>query len=458
MKTTGRIVHYVTDIPCTEPYDIVVIGGGSAGISAAVAAGREGVRVLLVERYGTLGGTSTGALVGPFMTSYDSRGEKPVVGGIFAEVVERMAAIGGAISPDGIGFETKYASFIGLGHSHVTPFQPDTLRLVAAEMVLEAGVELLLHTDFIDVITEDDRVIKVLLRRKQGSVAVPAKYVIDCSADGDVAVAAGADFTLGRGDGQMQPATMFFRIGNVDDAKVETWIKERRQVNKDERLFESIVAEAKKRGEFSIPRDYINIYKEPEAGVYRVNVTRVLGIDGTKSEDLTRAEIEGRKQVFQLLDFLRKYCPGLENVILLEVASRIGIRETRHIIGDYILSGEDVLNGRKFPDAIARYAYPVDIHDIDGTRGRLEAIRNDYYEIPVGCLRAKKHANLLVAGRCLSADHIAHGSVRAIPACYATGQAAGALAALAVRQGVSDSRQVEVRLLQDVLRGQGAII
>ena len=458
MNVTEQTIRYGADARCTEPYDAVVVGGGSAGVAAAVAAGRQGARVLLVERSGSLGGTSTDALVGPFMTSYDSDGVNPVVGGIFTELVERMVAIGGAISPDGIGAGTEYASFIDLGHSNVTPFNADALRLVAAEMVLEAGVELLLHSDFVDVVKSGDRIDTVILRLKQGFVAVPAACVIDCSADGDVAFRAGAEFTLGRGDGRMQPATMFFRIGNVDDARVQAWIRDRRQAYPEERLFQSIVEAARERGEFQIPRQYINIYQEPEPGVYRVNVTRILGVDGTKSEDLTRAEIEGRKQVFELLGFFRKHCPGLEDATLLGVAARIGIRETRHILGDYVLTGDDVINGRRFPDAVARYAYPVDIHDVEGTRGRLEAIRNDYYEVPVGCLRVKGMPNLLVAGRCLSADHVAHGSVRVIPACYATGQAAGTLAALAAQQSAEDVRDVDAAVLRDVLKERGAIL
>jgi hypothetical protein len=458
VNVTEQTIRYGADARRTEPYDVVIVGGGSAGVAAAIAAGREGARVLLVERYGSLGGTSTDALVGPFMTSYDSEGQRPVVGGIFTELVDRMVAIGGAISPDGIGAGTEFASFIELGHSNVTPFNADALRLVAAEMVLDAGVELLLHSDFIDVVKLGDRVDTVIVRLKQGFVAVPAGFVIDCSADGDVAHRAGAAFTLGRGDGHMQPATMFFRIGNVDDEGVHAWIRNRRETHPGERLFQSIVEAAIERGEFRIPRQYINIYQEPEPGVYRVNVTRILGVDGTRSEDLTRAEVEGRKQVFELLQFFRKYCPGLENATLLSVASRIGIRETRHIHGDYVLTGDDVIEGRRFPDAVARYAYPVDIHDVAGSRGRLEAIKNDYYEIPAGCLRVKGMPNLLVAGRCLSADHVAHGSVRVIPACYATGQAAGTLAALAAKQRVEDVRAVDPGVLQGVLKERGAIV
>jgi hypothetical protein len=453
--TTYRFVKELDVLP---PCDVLVIGGGSAGIAAATAAGRAGARVRLVERYGTLGGTSTGALVGPFMTSYDADGNEPVVAGIFREVVARMEQIGGAVSPDDVGHETVFASFIGLGHSHVTPFNADALKLVAAAMVQEAGVELLLHTDFIETVVEEGRIVGAVVKRKQDMVLAPARFVIDCSADGDVAAASGADFTLGRGDGHMQPASMFFRIGNVDDEAVAQWIAERRQDHPAERLFESLVQAAKSRGEFDLPREYINMYREPQPGTYRINVTRMLGVDGTKSEDLTRAEIEGRKQVFALMRFFREHCPGLEDATLLEVAARVGIRETRHVLGDYVLTGDDVLAGRRFEDAVARYAYPVDIHDVTGTRGRLEAVANDYYDIPAGCLRVRGFRNLLVAGRCLSADHVAHGSVRVIPACYATGEAAGTLAAMATAAGFDDTRSVPTGDLQRTLRANGVLV
>jgi hypothetical protein len=446
------------EIPVLDEVDVVVVGGGSAGIAAAVSAARNGARTLLVERYGFLGGTSTGALVGPFMTSYDTKGEQPVVEGVFAELVRRMEKIGGAIDPGTIEGPGVFNAFISLGHSHITPFQADALKVVAADMLVEAGAEVLLHTDFIDVMHEEGKVHHLVIRRKQGMAGVPCKFVIDCSADGDVAAQAGAEFILGRGDGHMQPATMFFKIGNVDDERVEAWVEEHRKIHGEERLFQCIIQDAREKGEFSVPREWINIYREPRPGEYRVNVSRVLGVDGTKSEDLTRAEIEGRRQVLQLVAFMRKRCPGLENAIIMETASRIGIRETRHIVGDYLLTGEDVQEGRSFEDAIARYSYPIDIHDPTGTRTRLEGIKGDYYQIPVGTLRVKGFENLLVAGRCLSADHIAHASVRVIPACYATGEAAGALAALAVQQGVPDARQVSTEKLQKVLRDQGAVI
>ncbi len=458
MELSERLIDFRRRIPVSEGYDVVVVGGGSAGIAAAVAAGRNGARTLLVERNGCLGGTSTIGLVGPFMTSYDARSREPVVGGVFSEVVRRMVERGGAVDPATIPPGTIYSSFISEGHGHVTPFQAEVLKAVADAVVSGAGVEVLFHCECIDVMRGRGAIQGVILHRKQGTTAVPCKYAVDCSGDGDLAVMAGAEFVLGRGDGKMQPASTFFRIGNVDDVKLESWVREHRRVHGEERLFECLVLEAAERGEFTVPRRWINIYREPRPGEYRVNVTRVIGVDGTKSEDLSRGEIEGRRQVFEVMAFLRGHCAGLENAILLQVADSLGIRETRHVVGDYVLSGDDVLEGRRFPDAIARYAYVVDIHDPTGSGGKNQPIKGDYYEIPARCLRVKGLRNVMVGGRCISADHVANSSLRVIPACYATGEAAGALAALAVRQGAVDAREVAVDELQATLRRQGGIL
>jgi hypothetical protein len=207
-----------------------------------------------------------------------------------------------------------------------------------------------------------------------------------------------------------------------------------------------------------LPREYINLYREPAPGEWRVNTTRVHDIDATNPDDLSRAEIESRRQAVELMRFFRTHCPGLENVRLLNTGTQVGVRETRHVLGDYVLTGDDVLQGRRFPDAIARCAYPVDIHDPVGTRGRLEGLaQGNFYDIPYRCLVPRNVDNLLVAGRPISADHEAAASARVIPPCYATGQAAGTAAALAVNQGVSP-REVEVEALRRLLVAHGAIV
>jgi hypothetical protein len=452
------------DVPLEERADVLVVGGGSAGIAAATAAARNGARTVLVERYGFLGGTSTAGLVGPFMTSYSADGKEPVVGGIFQEVVDRMAATGGAIDPGKTEGGEKWAAYIKLGHAHVTPVHPEALKVAAMETVAEAGVKLMLHTAFVDVVRPDppaagDRLEGIVVLTKAGLRALPATVLIDCSADADVAVRAGVPVQLGReSDGRMMPATMFFRIGSVDDDRVEAFAREHETLHPGERLYECIVQEARGRGQFPVPREYLNIYREPEPGVWRANITRLHDIDGTNPEDLTRAEVEGRRQVMKVFAFMRERCPGLEGARLLEVAAQIGIRETRRIHGLYTLTGEDVLRGTRFDDAIARCAYPIDIHDPTGTRGKLVGLESaGWYEIPYRCLVPVRVDNLLVAGRCLSATHEGAASARVIPPVYAMGQAAGTAAAICARERLRP-RDLDGRRLRETLRGQGALV
>jgi hypothetical protein len=449
------------EVPVHPECDVLVVGGGSAGIAAATASARNGARTTLVEKYGFLGGTSTAGMVGPFMTSYSADGSEPIVGGIFQELVDRMVTIGGAVDPGKTEAGEKWASFITVGHAHVTPFHPDALKGAAVEMVSEAGVRLMLHTAFVDVITTESpggKIAGIVVLTKAGLAFLPAGIVVDCSADGDVAARAGAPFTVGRtADGKRMPATMFFRIGDVDDERVEAFAREHQRLHPGEHLFECIVRAARERGEFGIPNDWINIYREPEAGVWRVNTTRLHDVDGTDPEHLTRAEVEGRRQVMALLAFMRERCPGLEKVRLLDVATQIGIRETRHVHGEYVLTGEDVLSGARFEDAVARCAYPIDIHDPEGTRFSLSPVRAAYYEIPYRCLVPKGVDNLLVAGRCFSATHEAAASARVIPPVYAMGQAAGTAAALCAREGLQP-RDLPGRRLRGLLRQQGAIV
>jgi hypothetical protein len=424
--------RFVRDIPVLATPDVLVVGGGSAGIAASVAAARAGAKTMLIERYGFLGGTSTAALVGPMMTSFSTDGRARIVGGIFREIVQNMVALGGAVDPATIDRVNEYGGYIKHGHTHVTPFHPEALKLAAQEMVLDAGVDLLLHTTFVETLTGDRRATGVVITNKAGLGAVRAPVVVDTSADGDVAASAGAAFMKGRPeDGKMQPATMFFRVGNVDDAAIAAWARE----HPDQRLFESVVQAAKARGDFILPREYLNFYREPEPGVWRVNVTRVLGVDGTDPQSLTHGEMEGRRQVWWLMNFMREYCQGFERAQLLDVGTQLGVRETRRVIGEYVLTGEDCLEGRRFPDAIARGSYLIDIHDPTGTRTQLTQIQAPFYDIPYRCLVPKDTDGLLVGGRCISVDHLAFGTTRVIPQCYATGQAAGIAAATAVREG-----------------------
>lgn len=465
------------NIPVIDECEVCVVGGGSAGIAAAVGAARAGARTVLVERYGFLGGTSTAGLVGPMMTSYSADGSEPVVAGVYREVVDRMIELGGAIDPALCDHSSAYSAFIKLGHARVTPCHPEALKLAAQDLVEEAGAKTRFHTSYVQVLAEQGEISGVVVLDKAGLGLIRAQAFVDASADGDLAAGAGVPYSKGRTrDGKMMPATMFMRFGNVDDEAVEAHAR----ANPHERLFRSIVAKAQAEGRWDLPRDYLNIYREPAPGEYRANISRLLGIDGTNPDDLSRAESEGRRQCMQIFRFMQENCPGMANARLLQIASQIGIRETRHIQGLYTLTAEDVLSGRRFADAIARGSYPIDIHDpagsgmvyvgLGGTAEQAESSEfhsnvyaepqqdaPPFYDIPYRCLVAQGMSNLLVAGRCISASHEAAASARVIPQCYATGQAAGVAATLAVK-GNSQVPALDSERLRRVLREQGAIV
>jgi hypothetical protein len=448
-------IDYAKTVPVTQETEVLVVGGGPAGIAAAIASARNGAKTVLVEQYGFLGGMATAGLVGPFMTSYGIDGVDPIIEGVFRELVDRMLAIGAAIDPARVKGFSAYGGYHAYGHEHVTPFDPEALKYVAQEMVLEAGAELKFHAFFLDSLVEGDQIVGLITASKSGLEALRGEIVIDATGDGDVAARAGAPYEKGRaGDGLLQPVSLFFRVGNVDDEAVQAYMDE----HPEDESFRDIVRKAKEKGEFSHTKDWFTMFKLPRAGEWWANVSRVHGIDATDVDQLTRAEIEGHRQVIYLVDFLRKRVPGFGNCYLLDTGSQIGVRETRRIMGEYVLTAEDVFAARRFEDAIARVSFPIDIHDVNGGGGFFEGPRDGpYYTIPYRCLVPKKIENLLVAGRCISATHEAHGSLRVMPPCFATGQAAGTASALALETNTSP-RYTDVKLLRESLIQQGALV
>lgn len=447
-------------VPIVASADVLVVGGGTAGFPAALSAARNGARTVLVEKYGFLGGTATAGLVGPFMgvMATTDGGRVQLVRGIFDETIRRMEQLGGATHPEKVRPGTMLSGFKVSGHDGVTPFDPETLKYVAAELCLEVGVDLRLHSQFVQPLLDDGRVVGVVVVGKSGLQAVRASVVVDCTGDGDVAAASGAPMAKGRqSDGLCQPATLFFRIGNVDGQAVERYAFEHPEDIESGRPFASLVQAAS--SELQLPRDRINMYPTPEPSVWRVNAGRILRVDGTDVMDLTRAEIEGRRQARLLLQFFRKYMPGCERAVLVDTATQVGVRESRRIVGEYVITLEDLATGRAFPDVVALSCYPVDIHSPTDSSG---GIRGDMptapvYQIPYRSLLPLEVEQLLVAGRCLSATHEALAAVRVMPACFAMGQAAGTAAAIAARRGVPP-RGVAMASLHAALREQGAYL
>jgi hypothetical protein len=453
-------IEYRQQAPVVRECDVLVIGGGPAGIGAAVGAAKTGARVILVERYGFLGGNATASLVGPFMTSFSADGQTQLVRGVFDQLVRRMEAIGGAVHPSKVPAGVAQSAYMKPGHTGVTPFDPEAMKLVSAELCLESGVELMLHTAFLDPILEDGAVVGAILHNKAGLQAIRATTTVDCSADADVAARAGVPFHQGRdGDGLTQPMTMFFRVGNVDGAAVAAYFRAHPEEIDQRMAYSSCIRAAQAAGDYAPPRERLSLYESPQAGVWRVNASRILGTDGTKVEDLTRAEVEGRRQVFQILGFLRAYVPGFAQCTLIDTAAQVGVRETRRIVGEYTLTQDDLMTGRDFPDTIAYCAYPMDIHDPKGAGGGVsnQGETANAYQIPFRSLVPVSVEHLLVAGRCVSATHEALGAIRVMPPSFAMGEAAGTAAALAIQEGVSP-RRVPIPWLRETLAEHGAYV
>lgn len=448
----------------TYSADVVVVGGGPSGVCAAIAAAREGAKTLLIEQGGCCGGMATRGLVGPFMTCYDKDGEVQVIKGLFEEIVNRMVKKGGAIHPSEVRKKTAYTSWIEIGHDHVTPFCPETLKLVLDEMLEEENVEILYHTTFLSVIVEDSCVTGLQVSSKSGIEEVRGKVFIDCTGDGDVAFAAGIEFEKGNEElGITQPATMFFRICNVDDERIEKDIQDNidnfyRKDGVNYRSFHWRVAQAREDGNWPLKRVSIGLFKSVN-GEWCVNTSRVMGVDATNNQSLTSGEIEGRKQAKIIMDFLHKYVPGCEDAKLMATASTLGIRESRHMKGVYSLNRDDILNGVVPEDAIALASNSVDVH---GRFGELSnqyvPIQNgSYYGIPYRCLLPKTINNLLVPCRSVSASSEAAGAIRVMPPMMALGQAAGVAGAMAAH-GSTACGEINVKELQEKLKMQGAVL
>jgi len=445
-----------------KTYDVIVAGGGVAGVTAAVAAARNGARTLIVERHNCLGGTMAAALVGPMMTFHDAHGRQ-VIAGLGQEIVDRLVALGA--SPGHIPDTSGYTSTI-------TPFDNEYLKLVAQRMVLEAGAEILFQTYITDALVRGDTVEGIVVENKGGRQMLGARVVIDATGDADVAARAGAPYTVGRPEDHLtQPASLMFRIAGVDLGPLKAHAHAHPE---DFRLgpagpagydrepliavcgFRQAMAEARAQGELHLDRDMVLFFSTHRPDEATVNMSRVTRVNPLDPWALSQAEITAREQVFEILAFLRRHIPGLENARLIATGAQIGLRESRRIIGEYVLTGEDCVAARRFPDAIARSAYPIDIHQPDG-QGNLDLFLppGETYDVPYRCLVPQRVEGLLVAGRCISTDHQAHGTTRVSPTCMAFGQAAGAAAALALRHGVQP-RHVPVAELRATLRAQGA--
>lgn len=422
-KETSKEIEVIAQV------DVLIVGAGPAGVAAAISAGRMGAKTMIIEQAGSVGGVATIGLMSHWTGN--------TKGGIYEEILDR--------SMDTIQMRTT--------------INPEKLKTVLLEMLLEAGVSIKLYTLACEVILEDDKIKGVIIESKSGRQACYAKIVIDASGDGDIAAKAGAPFYKGREtDGKMQPATLMFKVANVDTDRAVF-----------PGSFESCIdipkGEIQELGKKHIPppAGHVLLYRTTIPGTVTCNMTNCIDIDGTNADDLTKGELICRRQIDIIVDFLREYVPGFEQCYLISSASALGIRETRHFRGEKTITEQDILDARVFDDWVVTKAhFNFDVHNITGPSldktGSQEQFKQEKgYTIPYGCLVPLKVDDLILAGRNISGTHLAHSNFRAMPICANIGQAAGIAAALCAQTGVMP-RVLNVKALQAELIKAGVIV
>jgi hypothetical protein len=454
----------------TRHYDVVVVGGGSAGISAAISARKNGANVLLVEAGPSLGGELISGL--PIDGCLNQRGEW-IVGGVARELFDHLDAAGGYIGPV---FDWRLIWGVCL--------DPEMFKLVIVESIARYQIPVLLYTFAEDVVTNNGHLKGIVVVNKNGRTLITADQFIDCSGDGDVAVLAGGEYLHGSESGEFQPVTLVFRMTNVDYMGYLTYVRD----NPDQFIlaessvidktpaecalelykagypFAGLKADSDLLGTAIASGEMFpctSVYVWPTSVQRKevgLNTTRIANLDATNTENLSMALSTLTEQVVQALKFLQNHVPGFENSFLSGVAPRIGIRETRRVLGEKVLQTEDVAAGEKHADGIAKGGHHIDIHGGGTAQQRIPVEDGRSYDIPYGTLIPRHLKNVLLAGRCISSTRAANGSVRVMGQCMATGEAAGLAAAMCVQNGWQDVRDVPVDELRQRLKAQGAVI
>jgi hypothetical protein len=440
----------------SKKYDVVVAGGGPAGIGAALGAAKAGAKALLIEKCGFLGGVAIASLLCTFMPGYTDY-KRNIIEGVYSELVDRL------IQKDAIFISPTTGD----------PFDPEICKLILDDMMEENGVEVLFHSFVSGVECNDGTVEGIYIENKSGRSLVKANMFIDATGDGDLAVKAGATYDKDVKRGLM-PQSMIYSVQGVDfEGFIEEYSEKFDDYNikyhSDGKKVKSAlvyfkakeeIREAKQKGEYNIPRDEIcAIWVLPNhPGEVYIHASRIIGCDATDAFMLSKAETLGRKQVIESLKFMKKYIKGFENCFLSKIATQIGVRQTRQIIGEYIITGDDLTKCTQFDDVIAQGTYGIDFHSTSGVGTRLEKLEHGtHYDIPFRALIPKDLNNLLIAGRCISADVEAMSGFRVIPIVMAIGQAAGAAAALCSLKGFS-CRNLSYTVLHDELIKQNACL
>jgi len=442
-----------------DNFDVVVCGGGTSGIPAALSAARNGMKVALIEKNSYFGGTNTAAMVSPLMTYH--AGKRKVIEGIAQEIVDRLAERNATLGHvrDSIGMV-----------STITPIDSEALKMLYFEMIAaEPNICPFLNSEITGISIEKGVIQEIKISGRYGKKTISGKAFIDATGDGDIMSLAKERHVVGRvKDGLSQPMSLMFKVAGVDMKAVRDYIKQNpeqfiwnSECSVDDYLavsgFFSLVKKAQQNGDLTIPRDRVLFFQGLSEGEVLVNMTRVIKLSGLDSDDLTKAEFEAHMQVDEIVRFFKKYIPGFENCYIKAVASEIGIRESRRLRGEHTITENDVIYNREFDDSVAVCAFPIDIHSPVGKE--LNWARKEKFgcfDIPFQTMLPKKTKNLLVTGRCISATHEALAAARISATAMALGQAAGLACAMSVKDDVP-LHNLNISELQKKLAEQGAI-
>lgn len=425
-------MEYSKSIEVQGTYDVIVAGSGPAGLCAAIAAAREGAKVALIERYGVVGGNLTAGYVGPILGMVGK-------GTMRDEIVQLL----GVPQNDMIGQTGKAHDF-------------EMAKIVLAEAVDHPNIDVYLQTTVVDAVKQDNRVVGVVVSGGEGLKAIMAKVTVDATGDGIVSYLAGAQIEKGREDGLMQPVTLEFTIAGVDESQGVICIGDVDDVRLGDERFLDYCKRLALEGHLPEKIAAVRLHPTVRQGERQVNTTQVNGVDMTKVEDIFKADLELRRQIRLLVDFFKRHLPGYENCRVISSGTTTGTRETRRVIGDYVVTAEELAAGCRFDDVIVHKAeFIVDIHNPAGSGQAEEHIQYcDPYDLPYRCFTPKGIEGLYTAGRCISGTHRAHASYRVMSICMAMGEAVGVAAAMCVEQGCTP-RELEVKKLQNRLIAKG---